>query len=76
VQHLNQVLASITGEINIPFTDRTPVLESVSDPKAFYFWPRDWHINVHGHKKIAEALTPLVCQELQHTNIHCNRTMN
>ena len=58
MQHINRVLASITEELNIPFTDMTPVFESSSDPQTFYFWPKDWHTNALGHEKMAEALTP------------------
>ncbi|MCZ6800497.1 MAG: SGNH/GDSL hydrolase family protein [Nitrospirae bacterium] len=71
LQYINQVLASLTYEMHIPFADITPVFESVSDPRIFYFWPRDWHTNAHGHTKMAEALTPLLCQVLQQRNIHC-----
>ena len=74
LQHINRVLTSITKEMNIPFTDMTPVFESGSDPKTFYFWPQDIHTNAYGHEKMAEALTPLVCQALQQKNISCNQT--
>ncbi|UCH91232.1 MAG: SGNH/GDSL hydrolase family protein [Nitrospirota bacterium] len=71
LQYINQVLASLTEEMHIPFADITPVFESVSDPRVFYFWPRDWHTNAKGHEKMAEALTPLVCHVLQQKNIPC-----
>ena len=61
LQYINQVLASLTEEMHIPFADITPVFESVSDPRVFYLWPRDWHTNAKGHEKMAEVLTPLVC---------------
>ena len=73
MQHINRVLASITEELKIPFTDMTPVFESSSNPQSFYFWPKDWHTNALGHEKMAEALTPLVCQALQEKNIHCHQ---
>ena len=71
MQHINKVLASLTREMSLPFTDVTPVFESDPDPKTFYFWPRDWHPNPHGHEKIAEALVPIVCQVLQQQDIPC-----
>ena len=71
LQYINQVLVSLTHAMNIPFADITPVFESVSDPRVFYFWPRDWHTNAHGHAKMAEALIPLLCRVLQQRNIHC-----
>lgn len=71
LQYINQVLASLTQEMHIPFVDITPILESASDPRDFYLWPRDWHTNIKGHEKMAEALVPLVCQILQKKNIHC-----
>jgi lysophospholipase L1-like esterase len=74
LQYINQVLASLTEEMHIPFVDITPVFESVSDPRVFYFWPRDWHTNAKGHEKMAEALTPLVCHVLQQKNISCKQT--
>ncbi len=74
LQYINQVLASLTQEMHIPFADITPVFESASDPRVFYFWPRDWHTNPKGHEKMAEALTPLVCHVLQQKNIHCTQT--
>ena len=74
MQHINRVLTSITEEMNIPFTDMTPVFESSSDPQTFYFWPKDWHTNALGHEKMAEALTPMICQALQEKNILCNQT--
>ena len=74
LQYINQVLASLTEEMHIPFVDITPVFESVSDPRVFYFWPRDWHTNAKGHEKMAGALTPLVCHVLQQKNIPCNQT--
>jgi lysophospholipase L1-like esterase len=73
-QHINRVWASLTTELNIPFIDMTPVFESASDPRAFYFWPKDFHTNALGHEKIAEALTPLLCQALQQQNIQCAGT--
>ena len=73
MQHINRVLTSITEEMNIAFTDMTPVFESSSDPQTFYFWPKDWHTNALGHEKMAETLTPLICQALQEKNIHCNQ---
>jgi len=73
-QHINRVLASLTAEMNIPFIDMTRVFESGSDPRAFYFWPKDFHTNALGHEKMAEALTPFVCQALQQQNIQCART--
>ena len=73
MQHINRVLASITEEMNIPFTDMTPVFESSSDPQTFYFWPKDWHTNALGHEKMAEALTPMICQALQEKSIHCHQ---
>jgi len=76
LQYINQVLASLTHEMHIPFADITPVFESVSDPRIFYLWPRNWHTNAHGHAKMAEALTPLVCQVLQQMNIHCQQIDN
>ena len=75
LQHINRVLASITKEMKIPFIDMTPVFESSSDQKTFYFWPKDWHTNALGHQKMEEALTPLVCQALQEKNIQCDQTM-
>ena len=74
MQHINRVLTSITEEMNIPFTDMTPVFESSSDPQTFYFWPKDWHTNARGHKKMAEVLIPMICQILQEKNILCNQT--
>ena len=74
LQYINQVLASLTEEMHIPFADITPVFESVSDPRVFYLWPRDWHTNAKGHEKMAEVLTPLVCHVLQEKNIHCKQT--
>jgi len=74
LQYINQVLASLTEEMHIPFADITPVFESVSDPRVFYFWPRDWHTNAKGHEKMAEALAPLVCHVLQRKNVQCKQT--
>ncbi len=71
LQYINHVLASLTEEMHIPFADITPVFESSSDPRTFYLWPKDWHTNAHGHAKMADTLTPLVCQVLQQRNIHC-----
>ena len=73
-QHINRVLASITAELNIPFIDLTRVFESASDPGAFYFWPKDAHASALGHEKMAEALTPLVCQALQQQDLPCAGT--
>ena len=71
LQYINQVLASLTQKMHIPFADITPVFETASDPRVFYFWPRDWHTNAHGHAKMANALSPLVCQVLQQRGIQC-----
>ncbi len=73
-QHINRVLASITAELHIPFLDMTPVFESASDPRGFYFWPKDAHANPLGHEKMAEALTPLICQALEQEDIQCAGT--
>ena len=75
LQFINGVLASITEEMNIPFIDMTRVFESSTDPKSFYFWPKDVHTNADGHEKMAEALTPLICQVLLEKNIHCTPTI-
>jgi lysophospholipase L1-like esterase len=74
LQYINQVLASLTDEMDIPFADITPMFESASDPRVFYFWPRDWHTNAKGHEKMAEALVPLVCHVLQQKNVQCKQT--
>ena len=74
LQYINQVLASLAHEMDIPFADVTSMFESVSDPRVYYLWPRDWHTNAKGHEKMAEALAPLVCQVFQKTNIHCKQT--
>lgn len=70
-QHINRVLASLTAELNIPFLDMTPIFESAPDPMAYYLWPQDAHSNALGHAKMAEALTPFVCQALQKKNVQC-----
>ena len=74
LQYINQVLASLTEAMHIPFADITPMFETASDPRIFYLWPRDWHTNAEGHEKMAEALVPLVCHVLQQKNIHCTQT--
>jgi lysophospholipase L1-like esterase len=71
LQHLNRVYTSLTTELNIPFIDMTRVFESASDPRSYYFWPKDFHTNALGHEKIAEALTLLVCQALKERAIQC-----
>ena len=71
MQHINRILESLTSEMNIPFIDMTRVFESAADPSMYYFWPKDFHTNPLGHQKMAEALTPLVCQALRHRKIHC-----
>ena len=73
-QHINRVLASITEELHIPFLDMTQVFESDSDPGGFYFWPKDAHASPLGHERMAEALTPLICQALQQEDIQCAQT--
>ena len=65
VQFLNKVLAQTTEQLNIPFIDMTQIFESSPDPTSYYYWPRDFHTNAKGHEKIAETLTPLICQALQ-----------
>ena len=74
LQYINQVLASLTEAMHIPFADITPMFETASDPRIFYLWPRDWHTNAEGHEKMADALVPLVCHVLQQKNIHCAQT--
>ncbi len=74
LQHINRVYSSLTTELNIPFIDMTKVFESASDPSVYYFWPKDFHTNTLGHEKMADALTPLVCQALEQENIQCGET--
>ena len=73
LQFINGVLASVAKEMDIPFIDMTRVFESSSDPESFYFWPKDWHTNAQGHERMAEALTPPICQMLAEKNIPCTQ---
>ena len=73
-QHINRILVSITEKLDIPFLDMTPIFESDPNPGEFYFWPKDAHATPRGHEKMAEALTTLICQALEHPNIPCDRS--
>ena len=71
VQLVNKILAEYTNQNNIPFLDMTQIFEQSPDLQTYFFVPRDWHTNILGHQKMAEALTPLVCQALKVHNVKC-----
>lgn len=71
VQLVNTLLAEYANKHNIPFLDMTPIFEQSPDLHTYFLVPRDWHTNVLGHQKMAEALTPLVCQALKVPTVKC-----
>ena len=71
VQLVNKILAEYANKNNIPFVDITPIFEQSPDLQTYFLVPRDWHTNVLGHQKMAEALTPLVCQAHKVHNVKC-----
>lgn len=71
VQLANKILAEYASQHNIPFLDMTQIFEQSSDLETYFLLPRDWHTNVLGHQKMAEALTSLVCQALKVHNVKC-----
>jgi len=71
VQLVNKILAEYANQNNIPFVDMTQIFEQSPDLQTYFLVPRDWHTNILGHQKMAEALTPLVCQALKVHNVKC-----
>lgn len=73
-QYINQVLAEITKKLEIPFADMTKIFEDDSKPGTFYLIPKDAHTNIAGHRKMAKALVPLICEMLKQEKRSCERT--
>jgi len=71
VQGSNRAVAQVTTEIGIPFLDMTPIFEESKDLQTDYLWPKDAHINVHGHQKIARGLMELLCEPGNDTRLIC-----
>lgn len=70
-QHINRVLDATARELGIPLLDMTPIYEATERSHPNYFWPLDGHTNVVGHQAIAEALTPVVCENLNKRHVPC-----
>ena len=70
-QFVNELLFEYTNHYNISFLDMTPIFEQSSRLETFYLVPKDWHTNELGHQKMAEALSPLVCQALRMRGTKC-----
>ncbi|MGZ8404373.1 MAG: SGNH/GDSL hydrolase family protein [Nitrospira sp.] len=70
-QHLNRVIHATANELGISFLDMTPIYEATERARSNYFWPLDGHTNEVGHRAIAEALTPVLCDRLNKTPAAC-----
>jgi hypothetical protein len=70
-QHINRVLKATAQELGITFIDMTPIYEATEETRPNYFWPLDGHTNAVGHKAIADALMPVVCDLLKQRKMPC-----
>lgn len=71
LQHINRVIAAIAHEMGVSLLDMTPIYEATETASPNYFWPLDAHTNESGHRAIASALVPIVCDHLKQRHIPC-----
>ena len=71
LQHINRVLGAISRDLGVSFLDMTPIYEATETAAHNYFWPLDGHANETGHRAIATALVPLICDHLRPHHISC-----
>ncbi len=72
LQHINRIMESVSRELGISLLDMTPIYESTEPTSTNYFWPLDAHTNEVGHRALAAALTPLVCEHLKTRHVPCS----
>lgn len=75
-QHINRVLHKAADELGIAFLDMTPIYEATERAHSNYFWPLDGHTNEVGHRAMAEALTPILCDRLTKMPATCRPPSN
>ena len=75
-QHINRVMRATVQELGISFFDMTPIYEATERSHSNYFWPLDGHTNEVGHRAIAEALVPVLCERLPAKPAACRLLSN
>ena len=63
-------------ELGISFLDMTPIYEATERSRSNYFWPLHGHTNQIGHRAIAEALIPVLCERLNKKPAACRPVSN
>lgn len=75
-QHINRIIHTTADELGMAFLDMTPIYEATERAHSNYFWPLDGHTNEVGHRAIAEALTPILCDRLNKMPAACRPPSN
>jgi len=75
-QHINRVIHATAQELGISLLDMTPIYEATERSQQNYFWPLDGHTNEVGHRAIAEALIPILCEHLNKKSVACRPSSN
>jgi len=73
LQHIKRIIGSISRDLGVSFLDMTTIYEATEASSPNYFWPLDGHTNDAGHRAIAAALAPIVCDHLRRRDIPCRR---
>ena len=63
-------------ELGISFLDMTTSYEATKRAHSNYFWPLDGHTNEAGHRAIADALVPVLCERLNKKPAVCRSVSN